>query len=320
MVRGLGHAGARAAAPPYLAPVWAAPRPPDHAPWHARTVRCGPALARASRRRRHRLVDGLEDQLLGATGGWRPRLHRCCAICLRSSIPVRAARAAASTPTCSTPTRPSRSTATSARPLASPRCCSRATPQRAASVASAARSLAQRACLWPARAWRVRGVAHLAGWLTQTSGDYLSAGRRLPRARRHADRRRGRGRRCRSQADRAGYLGIRHVGRGTLYVDHLILQRGVRYRSHSNAILYPVTNTEACHPEPQRRVSWASGTRDAAPRGTRRLSIIERDAYQPRVVILKRRQESSPYIHLVTLSSCLQNYKIVGIMHHRCPR
>ncbi len=51
------------------------PGRPDHPPWHTSPVRRGPPLARTARRRRHWLVDGLEDQLLGAPGGRRPRLQ-----------------------------------------------------------------------------------------------------------------------------------------------------------------------------------------------------------------------------------------------------
>ena len=89
------------------------------------TRRGTPAAARgrapdpgAARRRRDRLVARLEDQLLGAAGGRRPRPQ---------AHPRPGDDRTGSRRTCSTCTRRSRSTATSAPPPASPRCCCRAT-------------------------------------------------------------------------------------------------------------------------------------------------------------------------------------------------
>ena len=68
------------------------------------------------RRRRHRLEQGVEDQLLGAAARRRPRAQD-------AREQLKGSHAAT---TCGTPTRRSRSTATSAPPPASPRCCCRA--------------------------------------------------------------------------------------------------------------------------------------------------------------------------------------------------
>ena len=47
----------------------------DHALWHAGPVQGRAAIAHLPRRRRHRLVDGLEAEPVGALPGWRPRLQ-----------------------------------------------------------------------------------------------------------------------------------------------------------------------------------------------------------------------------------------------------
>ena len=97
------------------------PGPPDHAARHAGAGEGGARLARApagERRRRHRLEPRLDRQPLGAARRWRAGARE----------PDDAAREVARCRTCSTPTRRSRSTATSAARRASPRCCCRATP------------------------------------------------------------------------------------------------------------------------------------------------------------------------------------------------
>ena len=62
-------------ASPRLAPVGRLSGQRDHALRHARPVQGRAAIADLPRRRRHRLVDGLEDQPVGALPGWRPRLQ-----------------------------------------------------------------------------------------------------------------------------------------------------------------------------------------------------------------------------------------------------
>ncbi len=76
VARRLGPSGARAGPPPRLAPVRPAPGRADHSAGHPRAIRGRQALARAARRRRHRLVIGLESQLLGAPGRQRAGLQR----------------------------------------------------------------------------------------------------------------------------------------------------------------------------------------------------------------------------------------------------
>ena len=78
------------------------------------------------RRRRHRLVDGLEAEPVGALPGWRPRLQDH-AEPDHPGVGRQARPRPASSRTCSTRIRRSRSTATSAPPPASPRCCCKAT-------------------------------------------------------------------------------------------------------------------------------------------------------------------------------------------------
>ena len=76
--------GDRAQPPAHLAPVRAGPQQPDHQARHPAAVRGGPADPGAARRRRHGLVAGLENQLLGSDGGGQagprpdplPRHHR----------------------------------------------------------------------------------------------------------------------------------------------------------------------------------------------------------------------------------------------------
>ena len=62
----------RAEPPARLAPLRPAPEQPDHQARHSPAAHRGPPDAGAARRRRHRLVARLEDQLLGAAGGGRP--------------------------------------------------------------------------------------------------------------------------------------------------------------------------------------------------------------------------------------------------------
>ena len=71
----------RAAPPPHLAPVSACYPGRQITPArHARAGRGRPALARAARRRQHRLVAGLEDQLLGAAAATATTRHRMLGI------------------------------------------------------------------------------------------------------------------------------------------------------------------------------------------------------------------------------------------------
>ena len=63
-------------APARLAPLGPAPRAARSPARHARAVRGGAAVAGAPRRRRHRLEQGVEDQLLGAPARRRPRPSR----------------------------------------------------------------------------------------------------------------------------------------------------------------------------------------------------------------------------------------------------
>ena len=71
MARGQGRP--QEPAPPRLAPLGPAPRLRDHPPRHPCPGRRGAAVARLPRRRRHRLEQGLEDQLLGPVPRRRPR-------------------------------------------------------------------------------------------------------------------------------------------------------------------------------------------------------------------------------------------------------
>ena len=64
---------ARAASSACLAALWPASLRRNHACGHARTGPSGPQVARESRRRGHRLVAGVEDQLLGSAGRRRTR-------------------------------------------------------------------------------------------------------------------------------------------------------------------------------------------------------------------------------------------------------
>ena len=111
-----GLRGARAAPPAHVAPHRPAPRPQHHARGDARARRGGAPLARAARRRQHRLVDGLEGEPVGPPRRRGPRAppDRLPAPARRHDEHRLLRRAAASTPTSSTPTRRSRSTATSA--------------------------------------------------------------------------------------------------------------------------------------------------------------------------------------------------------------
>ncbi len=123
-----GLHGDRRPSPPSFAPLRRVSRTADH-PRHARAFRRRAAGPRDPRRRRHGLVARLEDQPLGALSRRRPRLRpgeepaaaRPRRARRRATVP-----GAASIRTSSTPTRRSRSTATSPSPPASPRCWCRA--------------------------------------------------------------------------------------------------------------------------------------------------------------------------------------------------
>ena len=116
------------AAPPRVAPDRRCTRTARSPVRHARAGRGREAVARAARRRRHRLEQGVEDRALGAAARRRPRVpHAADAPAVRRARRARrSTRAAGPIRTCSTRTRRSRSTATSAARRASPRCCCRA--------------------------------------------------------------------------------------------------------------------------------------------------------------------------------------------------
>ena len=145
------------AAPPCVAPVRPVSRRPDHPVRHARSGGGREALARTARRRRHGLEQGVEDRAVGAAARRRSRLsHAAHAPAIRAGDGRRRnTRAEAPTRTCSTPTRRSRLTATSAARPASPRCCCRA---------SAARSTCCRPCRRRGRRGSVSGLRARGGY------------------------------------------------------------------------------------------------------------------------------------------------------------
>ena len=108
--------------PPHLASVGTAPGRRDHAAHDTGICRGLPRDAAAAGRRRHGLEQGLEDQLLGPAARRRTTPTKCW--------PKRSP--ATRIPTCSTPTRRSKSTATSAARAASSRCCCNRTSATAA--------------------------------------------------------------------------------------------------------------------------------------------------------------------------------------------
>ena len=139
-------------------------------PRDAGALRRGAALDGAARRRRHRLVDGVEDQLLGAHARRRSRVplaHEPAQAGAGRS--ASATRAAASTRTCSTRIRRSRSTATSARRGhrrdAAPEPRRRDPPAAGAAVGVAAGRA------WPARARRLRDRYRVAARGVDGGGD-----------------------------------------------------------------------------------------------------------------------------------------------------
>ena len=118
----------RARASSFLASVRIVSGTADHRGVDARSLRRRAPLARTARRRRHRLEPGVEDQRLGAPRATAIARIACSAICCGWWTIAPRVSAAASTRTCSTRIRRFRSTATSARCPASPKCCCRATP------------------------------------------------------------------------------------------------------------------------------------------------------------------------------------------------
>ena len=153
--------------------------PGRHITWRQPgAVRRRAPLARDPRRRRDRLEPRLEDQPLGAAARRRPRLQddRQAADARRHRQRRTTWAAAASTRTCSTRTRPSRSTATSARRRASSRCSSRAT-RGDPPAAGAARRLAERARRGAARARRVRDRPGMGGSAGEAGDDPVRARR-----------------------------------------------------------------------------------------------------------------------------------------------
>ena len=113
-------------APSRLAPLGRLPGQRGHAVRHARPVQGRAAIARLPRRCRHRLVDGLEAEPVGALPGRRPRLPDH-AEPDHSGVGREARQSSAYLRICSTRILPSRSTATSAPPPASRKCCCKAT-------------------------------------------------------------------------------------------------------------------------------------------------------------------------------------------------
>ncbi len=123
---------------------------PEHAGPGCRGAQ-DPRMPPGARRRPHRLEPGLDHQFLGAPARRRSKPMK----------PLGAAREIHAAEPLRHPSRPSRSTATSAARPASPRCCCKATPGRSSS-AGVAQGLAGRPVSRPSGAWRGRGGSDLA--------------------------------------------------------------------------------------------------------------------------------------------------------------